>query len=280
MARKKLGEILVASGLIDANDLQRALKEQQQWGGPLGRIMVEMGLIKELDLVFVLSRQLHIPVADLQEREIPRELLDMVPSEFCRENLLIPFSRESIGNFLDVAMVEPLNIDILDKLRVLTKSNIRPHFTTYSTLNRFLRRYYGVSLSPEKESREGSMFRPPSSLQLNGRELSTNDFERSSSDVIYGLQSSAQENMQEGMGHRKSSGEHQVLSAIDRRVLDLKARVLSWGEKTDSLASRIGDLEALIERDEAVLRRILGFLLDKGLCSQAELNKIISGSDS
>lgn len=280
MARKRLGEILMASGLIDSDELRRALKEQQQWGGPLGQIMVEMGLIKELDLVFVLSRQLNIPVADLEDREISREILDMVPASFCQENQLIPFDRESIGNFLDVAMVEPLNMDTLDNLRVLTKSNIRSHFTTYSTLNRLLHRFYGISLTWEKESREGILYSAPSSLQLDGRELSTEDFQRSYSDILSGIRPSAKGVAKDTKSHRKISGEHQTLTETDRRIVDLKTRVLSCCEKTDELTSRIRELEALIERDETILRRILGFLLDKGLCSRAELEKILSGSDS
>ena len=47
MARKKLGEILIQAGVIDENKLRAALSEQARWGGPLGRILVDMRIISE-----------------------------------------------------------------------------------------------------------------------------------------------------------------------------------------------------------------------------------------
>ena len=47
MARKRLGEILVQAGVLDEGRLRAALAEQRRWGGPLGRILVDMGGISE-----------------------------------------------------------------------------------------------------------------------------------------------------------------------------------------------------------------------------------------
>ena len=44
MARKRLGEILIEAGLLDEPKLNVALREQQRWGGPLGRKLRRLGL--------------------------------------------------------------------------------------------------------------------------------------------------------------------------------------------------------------------------------------------
>ena len=282
MGRKRIGELLVESGLIDENDLKRALEEQKQWGGPLGQIMVELGLVKELDLVFVLSRQLHIPVAKLEDRAIDPSVLEMVPADFCGENNLIPFHHEPVGNFLDVAMVEPLNIDTLDRLRVLTKANIRSHFTTYSTLNRLLHRHYGVQLTWQKRSKEGIRYRPPSNMSLDERELSRRDLSGEHKKVSFPKDKKEDPSQADPPEPKEGStlslsGEYPLMSSTDRKIADLKALLLAAREENEALSSRVDRLEALIDRDESVLRRILGFLLDKGLCTQKELEDLLAG---
>lgn len=282
MARKRIGELLVESGLIDKNDLKRALEEQKQWGGPLGQIMVELGLVKELDLVFVLSRQLHIPVAKLEDRTIDPSVLEMVPADFCGENNLIPFHHEPVGNFLDVAMVEPLNLDTLDRLRVLTKANIRSHFTTYSTLNRLLHRNYGVQFTWQRRSKEGIRYRPPSKKSLDAGALSKGDLSEEHKKVSApeegkgGFSDEAHPEPEEG-STLSFSGDFSSISSSDRKIADLKALLLVAREENEALSSRVKRLEALIERDESVLRRILGFLLDKGLCTEKELEELLAG---
>jgi len=279
MGRKKIGELLVDAGLIDDDDLHRALKEQAQWGGALGQIMVELGLVKELDLVFVLSRQLHIPVAELEDREIPKDVLDMVPLSFCQTHKLIPFNKEAVGNFLDVAMVEPLNLDTLDNLRVLTKSNIRSNFTTYSTLNRLLRKHFGVPLKRRaKDSARRGQSIPPS-LHLDGRELTAEDFEPSTpitSDYLENKKTSGDKE-QISSSHSSISSENPPVTPIERKLTDFKAQLISAREETKMLESRIETLEDQIERDEIILRRLLGFMVEKELCTQEELKQILSG---
>jgi hypothetical protein len=276
MARKRLGQLLVDTGLIRQDDLHRALEEQKQWGGPLGQIMVELGLVKEMDLVYVLSRQLNIPVANLEGRDIPGEVLDLVPGEFCQKHNLLPFHHEPVGNFLDVAMVEPLNVDTLDRLRVMTKSNVRPHFTTYSTLARMLRKHYDIEINWQDSAREGIRYRPPGDLHLDARE-------RDISELIEGEQEPAEDETQpppEQPSSQPTEPRFATTATTEdsfREIhADMKALAYSLQEGVAELRSRIDEVEALLERDERVLRRILGLLLDKEICTQRELEELLS----
>src|SRR5689334_9700864 len=80
MARKRLGEILIQAGVLDEARLNVALREQQRWGGPLGRKLIELHLIREEDLVQALAFQLNIPVApELAGRPLPQATLDLLP---------------------------------------------------------------------------------------------------------------------------------------------------------------------------------------------------------
>src|SRR5262245_17773479 len=103
MARKRLGELLIEAGALDEPGLRLALQEQQRWGGPLGRILLERRMVRETDLVSALARQLNIPIAPaLDAMTLPSATLDLLSSEVCQEHSVLPFRRD--GRFLDLAL--------------------------------------------------------------------------------------------------------------------------------------------------------------------------------
>src|SRR5262245_52544042 len=146
MPRKKLGEVLVQAGLLDEAKLRVALREQQRWGGPLGRHLLELRLVREDDLVRALSMQLNFPVApDLIAHPPPPNVFGLMPLEFCEEHSLLPFHID--GKFLAVALCAPTNLALLDEIRIRTKLNVRPHIIGPQTLEKALSKHYkGIDL--------------------------------------------------------------------------------------------------------------------------------------
>jgi serine/threonine protein kinase len=61
--RGRLGELLIADGLLTEEDLQRALAEQRQSGKLLGRVLLELGLVAHADLLAAVAMQQGIEVA-------------------------------------------------------------------------------------------------------------------------------------------------------------------------------------------------------------------------
>jgi type IV pilus assembly protein PilB len=141
MARKKLGEMLVEAGVLSEANLRAALAEQRKWGGTLGRMLVEMRLCTEAQLVDVLSRQLVMEQIDLDAIQIPQPVLDLIPSELATQYHIVPFAQPM--KFLDVAMSDPTNLGIIDELRIRTQLNIRPYLAGPKMIERALVKYYG-----------------------------------------------------------------------------------------------------------------------------------------
>src|ERR1051325_11146832 len=156
MARKRLGEILIEAGVLDESRLRTALQEQQRWGGRLGRALLEMRMVSETDLVQALSRQLHIPIApNLDTTTIPRATLDLVSLETCQEHAIMPFRRD--GKFLDLALVDPTNLSILDAIRIRTKLNVRPFIIGPYQLEKALARHLQGAGSGDAATPSGAM---------------------------------------------------------------------------------------------------------------------------
>ena len=143
--RKQLGQMLIEAGAIDEATLRTALADQRRWGRPLGRTLVELRLIREEDLVRVLGQQLGLPSVDLDKVSIAKAVADLVPASLAFQHNLMPFAQPM--KFLDVAMLDPTNLGIVDELRIRTQLNIRPYLAGPKMIERALLSAFANPLS-------------------------------------------------------------------------------------------------------------------------------------
>jgi hypothetical protein len=112
--RKKLGEILIASGAVTQADLDLALGDQTA-GEParLGDLLVSLGRITPTQLAKALSQQHAIPFIQLPP--VPPDVLRAVPIEFQQAHRFVPF--RVTGDAISIAMADPSNADAIEELR-------------------------------------------------------------------------------------------------------------------------------------------------------------------
>jgi type IV pilus assembly protein PilB len=144
---RRLGEMLVASKIIDNKQLNEALAAQRAQGGKLGHLLIEKGYISEKQLLTFLSKQFDIEFVDLTDREINEKVLQIIPENIARRYNLIAV--EKINNVLKVAMEDPLNIIVLDDLKMMTGYEIKPVFGSESDIILAIDKFYGTKSSKE-----------------------------------------------------------------------------------------------------------------------------------
>ena len=105
--RKRLGELLIDSGLISQEQLAEALEIQKQSGEKLGNIIVNQNYVSEPQIMEVLEFQLGIPFVDLNNTKIPSEAQRIIPYNLIRRHNVVPVKIEM--NMLYVAMDDPLD---------------------------------------------------------------------------------------------------------------------------------------------------------------------------
>ena len=137
---KKIGELLIEAGLVQPEELTRALEEQKQNGERIGSILIKMGLLTEDSLVEFLSRQFRTPEVDIARLDIPKEVLSLIPLDIATKYQAIPFG--IIGNTLNVAMSDPGNIFVIDDLRFLTRKSILVHVAHESAIKKFINDHF------------------------------------------------------------------------------------------------------------------------------------------
>ena len=124
----KLGEILTRQGLIRPDQLQLALQESAKSKAKLGTVIVNLGILKDNQILRALEKQYGVPGVDLSQIDIERETLNLVGRDFCEKHNIIPISKA--GTTLVVAFADTTNIEVRDQLRFLTKCKIQPVLAT------------------------------------------------------------------------------------------------------------------------------------------------------
>ncbi|RME74713.1 MAG: type II secretion system protein GspE [Planctomycetota bacterium] len=140
MAHRPIGEILVEMDLITEHEIEEALEIQRERGGLLGEILIELGYITDKDLLFALGAQSGMEVVDLDELEIPPEVIDMVPVNYCETYGICPVAHD--GKVLTIALADPLNVSVLDDLRFLLNCEVQGAVSNREAVERAIRKYY------------------------------------------------------------------------------------------------------------------------------------------
>ena len=138
--KKKLGDFLKESGLIDDFQLQTALSHQRNWGGKLGSILVELEFIREEELARVIAEKMGIPYVNLFEPEIPATSIMLIKADIAKKYVVMPVRKE--GNALVIAMSDPMDMEAIDDLKFSTGLVVKPALALESEIKDAIRKYY------------------------------------------------------------------------------------------------------------------------------------------
>jgi bacteriophage N4 adsorption protein B len=125
--KRRLGEILVASGSLPARALKQALDTQQP-GILLGQHLVASGQLSEESLYEALSFQQGLPIGHVEAEHVPRHISRALPEHVVREWGVLPFRVGEGSLFLASAKLPTPEMN--EALRSFTALEIRFHLVT------------------------------------------------------------------------------------------------------------------------------------------------------
>jgi len=140
--RKKLGEMLIDSGIIEQSELEQALAGSRNAGMKLGRYLIRQGVVNEDTIVKVISEQVGIKQYNPNDFTITPDLSKIMSSENARRYQAVPVHKS--GSILTVAMADPLDITAIDYIEVLTDSEVDTVICTEKDFNLLLNSIYGA----------------------------------------------------------------------------------------------------------------------------------------
>ena len=137
----RMGDLLIAAGLITQEQLEEGLRLQKGTNKRLGAVLQEHGFITESDLIEALQMQLGIEFVDLSKVNIPTELVQTVPKNIAKQYQVVPV--RMVRDELYIAMSDPLNFYAIEEVRKAARRKVVPMVALPAAVERAIQVLYG-----------------------------------------------------------------------------------------------------------------------------------------
>ena len=143
--KKKLGQVLLESGIVSDEQLQLALSSQRKSRKRLGETLVQLDICSENDIAAALSTQLGIQLLNLKNTPVEPVAIEFIPEKVARKHLIMPISVEE--KELHVAMADPLSYEAFEDVRFASGFTIKPYVATKSDIIWAIDHQYNLGVS-------------------------------------------------------------------------------------------------------------------------------------
>ena len=145
--RRRLGELLLAEGVVTPDQLNRALEIHRATGERLGQVLLDMGVVDQERLARHLGRQIGAEFVRLVGTNLREDVLTLLPQQLASRLQAIPIARAR--GLLTVAMVDPLDVVAIDDIRRTTGLSIKVALTTVQDFQYALGQYPTLDVAEE-----------------------------------------------------------------------------------------------------------------------------------
>jgi type IV pilus assembly protein PilB len=150
----QLGSLLIARGLLTAEELQTALEEQGRTHRSLGRILIDQGLISEANLVSTLATQLGLEFVDVGDYAVDPAATLLISDALARRYQALPIGWQD--GQLVVAMADPSNVFAVDDIRTITGAEVKMVVATRASITTAIDKYHRLDTDAESINAQAS----------------------------------------------------------------------------------------------------------------------------
>ncbi len=145
--RKRIGDILVETGVVTPQQLAEALAQQRRTRERLGRILVDQGAATEKQIAQALAAQLDLPLVNLSSARLDPNAIKLIPEVLARKRRVLPLQLD--GGQLVVAMADPLDVFALDDVGIAARRAVKPVVAVESEVMAAIERAYGMGAAAQ-----------------------------------------------------------------------------------------------------------------------------------
>jgi len=149
MDTELLLSFLRENGIISELQVDELREEQVRSGKPIEEVISNNGVIRLSDMYEMIASALGTEVVDVSTMEYPAELLSLVPPHTARVQGVLPLDFD--GQVLRVAVVNPLDPNVIDNLRFATQKDIAINVAPAPQIQAVIERYYGTEISDTED---------------------------------------------------------------------------------------------------------------------------------
>ena len=139
--KMQLGQLLLARGVVTAEQIDKALAEQKDKGHRklLGELLVEMGYCTENQIASALAQGYGVPYAQVTPKICDPKVVEILPREFLEEYIILPLFK--VHNVLTVAVSEPTNVFLIDEIERISGCKVQIVCSTTKDIKATLQTY-------------------------------------------------------------------------------------------------------------------------------------------
>ena len=141
MTYQRIGEMLLARGLITEAELARALKEKEHSTKRVGEILIAQGAVEEDAFLVVLGDQLGVQVVDLAAYPPAPGAMQLIDQTLAKKYGVVPLGTQD--DTLYVAMTDPLNFFAVEDIKRQTGLKVVTMLSSHRNIDQTLAKLYG-----------------------------------------------------------------------------------------------------------------------------------------
>ena len=145
----RLGEQLLAKGLITQDQLDIAVTERSKVDKPIGKVITDLGFVSDSTMREVLSEVIGNDSIDLSKIIPEKAALDLIPKNIAQKHSVMPVTYDKQTHVLLIATTDTLDLIVLERIRAALHRDIeiKPVLSTEVEIRHAIDLFYGYELS-------------------------------------------------------------------------------------------------------------------------------------
>lgn len=135
----QLKALLKDANMISKENVEAAERQAKSKGRRLRDVLLDLGMIHEEELHRLEAYILGIPYVDLEKESVDPQVLSIIPEAIAKKNNIVAYKKE--GNDLNVAMLDPEDIQTMEFIKKKAGLRILPRLTNAASMKNVLRQY-------------------------------------------------------------------------------------------------------------------------------------------
>jgi type IV pilus assembly protein PilB len=149
-ARGDFTDVLIKKKILGPDQLEEAERLATSTGIKLQDALAKLNYATPLEIVAAVAEKHGLSYVDLENLEIPKAVIELVPESVARENVVLPLSLE--GNTLKVITADPTNFDTVQKLQFILNKDVTPVLAIPEQIQEAINRNYGQTETESVDS--------------------------------------------------------------------------------------------------------------------------------
>lgn len=155
LTNEVLKNLILKTQIVDSLILDQIFKDAERMNLDPEKIIIARRIIPAEILYNIIANYLGVKYIDLKSVKIPPKILNLIPEEVVIDKKIIPFNLKD-DNTLEIGMLTPYDLNLINFLKNLTKKNIVPYLINEESFYRALTEYHHLKTEKFKNILETS----------------------------------------------------------------------------------------------------------------------------